>query len=84
LRTEGEQITLRVYDDSGIGFPEGFDFRTMEPLGLQLVGMMTGQLGGTLTLTCEGGTAFPLGIPYGTRQVKEDAHAPCADSDRGR
>jgi two-component sensor histidine kinase len=39
------QVTLRVHD-TGIGFPEGFDFRTMESLGLQLVGMMTEQLGG--------------------------------------
>ena len=46
MRTEGEQITLRVYDDSGIGLPEGFDFRTTEPLRFHLVGMMTEQLGG--------------------------------------
>jgi hypothetical protein len=29
--------------------------------------MMAEQLGGTLTLTCEGGTTFAVSIPYGTR-----------------
>ena len=62
LWAEGEHVTLRVHD-TGIGFPEGFDFRNTESLGLQLVGMMTEQLGGTLTLTCEGGTTFTVSIP---------------------
>jgi two-component system, sensor histidine kinase PdtaS len=66
LRAAAEQVTLSVRD-TGIGFPEGFDFRNTESLGLQLVGMMTEQLGGTLTLTRGGGTTFTISIPYGTR-----------------
>ena len=45
LWAEGEHVTLRVHD-AGIGFPKGFDFRNTKSLGLQLVGMMTEQLGG--------------------------------------
>jgi two-component sensor histidine kinase len=45
LRAAAEQATLSVRD-TGIGFPEGFDFRNTESLGLQLVGMMTEQLRG--------------------------------------
>ena len=66
LRAAAEQATLSVRD-TGIGFPEGFDVRNTESLGLQLVGMMTEQLGGTLTLTRGGGTTFTVSIPYGAR-----------------
>jgi two-component sensor histidine kinase len=66
LRAEGECVTLRVHD-SGIGFPQGLHFRNTESVGLQLDGMMTEQLRGALTLTCEGGTTFTLSIPYGAR-----------------
>jgi two-component sensor histidine kinase/PAS domain-containing protein len=66
LRAAAEHVILSVHD-TGIGFPEGCDFRHTESLGLQLVGMMTEQLGGTLTLTCEGGTTFTVSIPYRTR-----------------
>jgi two-component sensor histidine kinase len=45
LRAAAEQATLSVRD-TGIGFPEGFDFHNTESLGLQLVGMMTEQLRG--------------------------------------
>ena len=62
LQAEGEHVTLRVRD-TGIGFPEGFDFRKTESLGLQLVNMLTEQLGGTLTLTPEGGTTITVSIP---------------------
>jgi two-component sensor histidine kinase/PAS domain-containing protein len=83
LRAAAEHVILSVHD-TGIGFPEGCDFRHTESLGLQLVGMMTEQLGGTLTLTCEGGTTFTVSIPYCTRSVQEDAYARGPDSDRGR
>jgi two-component sensor histidine kinase/PAS domain-containing protein len=66
LQAAAERVMLRVRD-TGVGFPEGFDFRNAESLGLQLVGMMTEQLGGTLTLTCKGGTTFTVSIPYPTR-----------------
>lgn len=83
LQAAAEHVILSVHD-TGIGFPEGCDFRHTESLGLQLVGMMTEQLGGTLTLTCEGGTTFTVTIPYCTRSVQEDVYARGPDSDRGR
>jgi PAS domain S-box-containing protein len=66
LRDEAGHVTLRVHD-TGIGFPEGLDFRHTEPLGLQLVGMLTEQLGGTITLARERGTTFAVTFPYPRR-----------------
>ncbi len=63
LQAEGECVRLSVRD-TGIGFPAGVDFRNTESLGLQLVDMLSEQLGGTLTLMGEGGTAFTVSIPY--------------------
>ena len=83
LRAADEHVTLSVRN-TGIGLPKDFELRSTESLGLQLVGMMTEQLGGMLTLTCEAGTVFTISIPYRTRQVKEEAYAPGPDSDRGR
>jgi two-component sensor histidine kinase len=83
LRAADEHVTLSVRD-TGIGLPKDFELGSTESLGLQLVGMMTEQLGGMLTLTCEDGTVFTISIPYRTRQVKEEPYAPGPDSDRGR
>jgi PAS domain S-box-containing protein len=60
LRAEGgAQVTLSV-GDSGVGFPPGVDFRHAESLGLQLIGLLTEQLGGTMTLECRKGTLFTI------------------------
>jgi two-component sensor histidine kinase/PAS domain-containing protein len=83
LKAEGEHVTLRVRD-TGMGFPEGFDFLKTESLGLQLVNMLAEQLGGTLTLTHEGGTTVTVSIPAGSRQMKEGAYAHGPDSDSRR
>jgi two-component sensor histidine kinase/PAS domain-containing protein len=63
LRAQAEYVRLSVRD-TGIGIPAGVDFQKTESLGLQLVGMLTEQLGGTLTLMGEGGTTFSVSIPY--------------------
>jgi PAS domain S-box-containing protein len=63
LRGEADHVTLSVRD-TGIGFPAGVDFQNTESLGLQLVRMLTEQLGGTLTLMGEIGTMFTVSIPY--------------------
>ena len=63
LRAEPDHhVTLRVAD-TGVGVPDGFDVRQSDSLGLQLVGMLTEQLGGTLTVARHGGTAFTLTFP---------------------
>jgi PAS domain S-box-containing protein len=63
LRAGAGQVTLTVRD-TGVGFRGDFDVPRTEPLGLQLVGMLTEQLGGTLTLTRAPGTTFTLAFPY--------------------
>jgi PAS domain S-box-containing protein len=47
LRAEAEHVTLSVRD-TGVGFPADLDFHHTETLGLQLVAMLTEQLGGRL------------------------------------
>jgi two-component system, sensor histidine kinase PdtaS len=73
LRAEPDRhVTLRVAD-TGVGVPDGFDVRQSDSLGLQLVGMLTEQLGGTLTVGRQGGTAFTLTFPLPESQP--GAHA---------
>ena len=55
VKAQGYELTV---SDSGVGFPEGLDFRTTESLGLQLVNTLTSQLEGTLALKKNGGTRF--------------------------
>jgi PAS domain S-box-containing protein len=83
LRAEVGHMTLSVRD-TGVGLPADLDFRHTESLGLQIVSMLTEQLGGTITLTRELGTAFTVTFPYDTRQVREEAHASHTDTHRGR
>jgi two-component sensor histidine kinase len=68
LRAEAGQVSLSVRDN-GIGLPESLDVRNTESLGLQLVCLLTEQLGGTLTLTREGGTAFAVSFPHRTQPL---------------
>jgi PAS domain S-box-containing protein len=53
------QVTLSVCD-SGVGFPEGIDFRHTASLGMQLVCLLTEQLGGTMALERRHGTAVTI------------------------
>jgi PAS domain S-box-containing protein len=60
LRVEAEsQVTLAV-GDSGVGVRPGVDFRNAESLGLQLICLLTEQLGGTLSLESSEGTRFAI------------------------
>ncbi|HUQ87981.1 MAG TPA: histidine kinase dimerization/phosphoacceptor domain -containing protein [Vicinamibacterales bacterium] len=60
-RNDG-QIHLRV-SDTGVGLPDQFDDRTVTTLGVQLVRMLTKQLGGTVSFTSGGGTTVDLRLP---------------------
>jgi len=63
LRAEPDQhATLRVAD-TGVGFPDGLDFRQTDSLGLQLVCALTEQIEGIITVERHGGTAFTLTFP---------------------
>ncbi|MGB3478681.1 MAG: sensor histidine kinase, partial [bacterium] len=59
LQSVEDQIILTV-SDNGVGFPENLDFRNTESLGLQLVYILTEQLGGTITLDRRGGITFTI------------------------
>lgn len=82
LRAKEGHMAMSVRD-TGVGFPADLDFRHTESLGLQLVSMLTEQLGGTITLTCERGTMFTVTFPYDTWHVRGEVHAPQADTHRG-
>jgi two-component sensor histidine kinase len=60
--TSDGHATLHVRD-TGVGFPEGLDFRETDSLGLQLVCALTEQLEGTIKLERDGGTVFALTFP---------------------
>ena len=54
-----ESLILTV-SDTGIGFPEGIDFRNTTTLGMQLVISLVEQLDGTITLDRSAGTTFTI------------------------
>ncbi|MCX5908777.1 MAG: ATP-binding protein [Deltaproteobacteria bacterium] len=58
----GDQLIL-VVKDSGVGFPEDLDFRSAESLGMQLVNILTSQMGGTIELDRQKGTEFRITFP---------------------
>lgn len=58
----GQEVTLMVRD-TGVGLPDGLDFRDTDSLGLQLVCLLAEQLGGTIALERSGGTAFTVTFP---------------------
>lgn len=55
-------LTLEVRDN-GVGFPEGFNWRESDSLGLQLVDTLTSQLHGKITVNGKDGTSFKLTFP---------------------
>lgn len=71
---------LHVRDD-GVGFPAGLDFRQADSLGLQLVCLLTEQLGGTIAMTSGHGTHWRLTFPGASPQARgaEDVSNPAPD-----
>ncbi|KTS08165.1 ATP-binding protein, partial [Methylobacterium radiotolerans] len=59
-----EGLVVEVADD-GIGLPAGFEIgRNSRSLGMRVVGSLTRQLGGSLTIPArEKGTCFRLEVP---------------------
>jgi PAS domain S-box-containing protein len=53
-----------VFSDNGVGLPPHVDFEGTDTLGLSLVhGLVTTQLGGTITVLRDGGTTYRIRIP---------------------
>jgi PAS domain S-box-containing protein len=59
----GEDKCCMIVRDDGAGMPPDFDLEEAESLGLQLVWNLTGQLGGDIELSSEGGTSFKITFP---------------------
>ncbi|MBA4417677.1 MAG: histidine kinase, partial [Syntrophus sp. (in: bacteria)] len=51
---------ILMIQDNGIGIPESIDIATSAKFGMQLVGMLTRQLEGTIRIERENGARFIL------------------------
>jgi PAS domain S-box-containing protein len=60
VQTDAEAHVTIAVRDTGVGFPEDVDFRTTASLGMQLVCLLTEQLGGTIALERREGTAVTI------------------------
>jgi PAS domain S-box-containing protein len=63
LARDSDSHALLSVSDDGIGIPEAFDLAGTETLGLQLVTLLTDQLGGTLDVRRSGPTVLTLRFP---------------------
>jgi PAS domain S-box-containing protein len=61
LREDRDPKTYRLtVADNGVGMPRDFNFRTASTLGMQLVNMLSGQIGGSIKIDSRTGTEFAL------------------------
>jgi len=60
LRSDRENNLTLTIRDNGVGLPKDLDLQNTMSLGLQLVTLLSAQLGGTLALDRRGGTAFKI------------------------
>jgi two-component system response regulator len=60
LHADDDGIHILMVSDDGVGLPEDLDFFNTESLGLQLVGILTHQLGGAIALRSHPGTAVKI------------------------
>jgi PAS domain S-box-containing protein len=63
LSRESESHAVLSISDNGQGIPEGIDLTKTDTLGMQLVHLLTDQLGGELTVHRANPTAFVLRFP---------------------
>ena len=52
-----------IFKDDGVGLPEGLDISHPSSLGLTIVNAVTGQLGGTIALSRNGGSEISITFP---------------------
>lgn len=68
-KEENSTMVITI-QDTGIGFPEGFDWRHTNSLGLHLVSALVEQVQGSVNLVNKGpGTTFRMVIPISTERV---------------
>jgi two-component sensor histidine kinase/HAMP domain-containing protein len=60
LQKVSEHEYILIIKDNGVGFPEELDFRNTDSFGMQLLTLLTYQIGGILELNREGGTEFKI------------------------
>lgn len=60
IHPDGKGKYNLILRDTGIGFPDGFDFRETETLGMQIVTDLVEQLDGTIELRRNKGTKFKI------------------------
>jgi two-component sensor histidine kinase len=60
LQVQNEHQFTLIVSDNGIGLPEKIEVQTTETLGLQLVKILTRQLGGVIEVNRDGGTVFKI------------------------
>ncbi len=63
IQRNGHGETSLCIEDDGNGLPDDFDWRQSSTLGMQLVTMLTEQIGGSLSVSVSGGTHFTITFP---------------------
>jgi two-component sensor histidine kinase len=63
LRQTSANTCVLVVRDTGVGFPEGLNFRHTDSLGWQLICVLTEQLEGSIALQRDGGTTVTISFP---------------------
>jgi len=58
--TDKKKIVTLIVSDTGVGFPEGLDFRETKSMGMQLVTDLTRQIKGTIKIGREKGTEYKI------------------------
>ncbi|PKL17172.1 MAG: hypothetical protein CVV49_12615 [Spirochaetae bacterium HGW-Spirochaetae-5] len=53
----GKRVSI-IYQDNGSGFPEAVTFENTTGFGMQLIGMLVGQIGGTVVIERDTGAGF--------------------------
>jgi two-component sensor histidine kinase len=61
IDANGKQVL--VVKDNGVGLPDELDVKKSESLGMQLITLLTMQVGGELKINKEGGAEFVLTLP---------------------
>ena len=62
FRLVDDQYTM-IFKDDGVGLPEDLDISRPSSLGLTIVNALTGQIGGTIHLSRNGGSEISITFP---------------------